>query len=60
MYEFEREEAIYWFATHNHGGQNSNLYEALCTSQFKPSILSNGPEEGLARELYDLMTESFA
>ena len=45
------EEAAYWFATWNHGGQWSNLYRALCASPFTPSPLANGPSDQIAAEL---------
>lgn len=37
---FDIEEAIYWFASDWHGGQWSNLYAALCNSEYTPSQLS--------------------
>ena len=40
--EFEAEEAIYWFAYHNHSGQASNLYEALCNSPYNPGPYVTG------------------
>lgn len=57
--EFDREAAIYWFACHNHGGQDSNLYAALCESEFSPGPICRGPEkESLESLLYgDLETE---
>lgn len=42
--DFDREEAIYWFANDWHGGQWSNLYSALSTSPYRPGPISNGPE----------------
>ena len=50
--EFEIEEAIYWFASHYHGGQASNLYAALCASQYRPGMNRRGPESPY---LYDLL-----
>jgi hypothetical protein len=43
--EFSAEEAIYWYGYDYHGGQNSNLYSALSTSQYKPSRLMNNSME---------------
>lgn len=40
--EFDREEAIYWFANDWHGGQSSNLYSALSTSPYRPGPLERG------------------
>jgi len=50
--EFDREEAIYWFACEYHDGQSSNLYAALSASEYKPGPLARGPEVFPARELY--------
>lgn len=55
--EFSREEAIYWFANDYHEGQGSNLYSALCCSEFRPSPLARGPEE---LDLYDYLEKEFA
>lgn len=49
--EFDREEAIYWFAYSWHGGQNSNLYSVLCQSEFSPGPCCSGPESGSMAEL---------
>lgn len=57
--EFDREEALYWFASDWHGGQWSNLYAALCASPFHPSPLARGPEEP-ARMLVDELQAQFA
>jgi len=51
---FDIEEAIYWFAHHYHGGQSSNLYSVLSTSDYHPGPLCRGPEDTfLYRELED-------
>lgn len=34
--DFDIEAAIYWFAHDWHGGQSSNLYSALSTSEYRP------------------------
>lgn len=58
--EFEVEEAIYWFASNYHSGQWSNLYSALSTSEFRPSILANGPQQDYAYiALKDYYVESY-
>ena len=49
--EFEAEAAIYWFANHYHGGQSSNLYSVLSTSEFSPGPISRGPEPGSMEEM---------
>lgn len=47
----EAEEAIYWFANFNHGGQATNLYSILSTSSFQPGPISRGPEKGSMSEM---------
>ncbi len=54
--EFDREEAIYWFAADYHGGQWSNLYSALSTSPYSPGPLTNGPENP---DLYQELEAAF-
>ena len=49
-FEYDAEEAMYWFANWNHGGQASNLYSVLSTSQFRPGPISKGPEPGSMRD----------
>lgn len=57
--KFAIEEGLYWFAYNWHGGQFSNLYSALSTSPFRPGRLSNGPEDGLGRIIYDFLVNHF-
>jgi len=45
MDKFSAEEAIYWYAYNHHGGQWSNLYSALSTSDYKPSPLMKNIED---------------
>lgn len=54
----EAEEAIYWFANWNHGGQWSNLYSVLSTSPFSPGPISRGPEKGSMAEMMEQDLES--
>lgn len=42
---FDIESAIYWFGNNYHGGQNSNLYSALSTSQFRPGPMHKNIED---------------
>ena len=59
--EFDIEEAIYWFASDYHGGQGSNLYSALSTSEYRPGRMSSGPEEGSMGEMiYSDLVETFS
>ncbi len=55
--EFEVEEAIYWFANDFHGGQGSNLYSALSTSEYSPGLIASGPEDTF---MYDELVAEFA
>lgn len=57
--EFDREEAIYWFANDYHSGQWSNLYSALSCSEFRPSPIARGPSES-ASILYDELIDGFS
>lgn len=60
MTDFDREEAIYWFASDNHGGQWTHLYEALCTSPYQPGPMRNGPEhDSLAQELLEVLEAEY-
>ena len=54
---FDIEEAIYWFAYDFHGGQASNLYSALSTSDFHPGPYAFKPESPY---LYDILVEEYA
>jgi hypothetical protein len=55
--EFDREEAVYWFAANYHGGQSSNLYEALSMSPYAPGLATNEPDDDFA---YDLLISEYA
>ncbi len=57
--EFDREEAIYWFASEWHSGQASNLYSALSRSQFTPGASTNGPEPGSMASMLLAELEAF-
>jgi hypothetical protein len=57
--EFEREAAIYWFASDWHSGQWSNLYMAVCASEYRPGALERRCPES-AEELYESLVEAFA
>lgn len=60
--DFSAEEAIYWFAYDYHGGQNSNLYSVLSTSEFKPSRLHSGIEntdDELSKYMYDSLVDYY-
>jgi hypothetical protein len=59
--EFDREQAIYWFASDYHGGQWSNLYSALCTSEYKPGTIERGVEpETMADLCYQALVGEFS
>ena len=57
--EFDRAESIYWFANDHHGGQASNLYSVLSTSDYRPGPIASGPSESAAI-LYDELVAAFA
>lgn len=58
--DFDREEAIYWFASDWHGGQDSNLYSVLSTSMFKPGPMSGACEpDSVAQMVYDDLVRIF-
>ena len=42
---FDIESAIYWFGNDYHGGQNSNLYSALSTSEYRPGPMHKSIED---------------
>lgn len=51
--DFDIEEAIYWFATHYHGGQGSNLYYVLSNSQYTPAHHHRGPTTDASKDIYN-------
>lgn len=55
------EAAIYWYALDYYEGQSSNLYAALCSSPFIPSILHTSIEEEgeTAAMLYAMLEHGF-
>lgn len=57
--EFDREEAIYWFASDYQSGQASNLYSALSVSPFNPEPFATCVSE-TAERLYDALETEFA
>jgi hypothetical protein len=57
--EFDVECAIYWFAAHNHLGQDSNLYEVLSTSPYNPGAIENdATSSDAAYWLYTILLEA--
>jgi hypothetical protein len=55
---FDIEEAIYWFSADYHGGQWSNLYSTLSTSEFRPGMNARRPY-AFAKFLYDMLVEEY-
>ena len=56
--KFAIESAIYWYAHDYHGGQHSNLYSVLSTSQYKPSPMERSikdTDDYLAIQMYDTL-----
>lgn len=45
--------AVYWYLTHNHTGQDSNAYEALCkiSKVYTPGMVERGPESDSVAEM---------
>ena len=56
--EMDRECAIYWFANDYHGGQGSNLYSVLSTSEYWPGPIERGPRS-IAKILYEELEREF-
>jgi len=60
--EFDIAAAIYWFASDYHGGQNSNLYSALSTSDYRPSPMHSSIEDDeseTATQMYQELINTF-
>lgn len=57
-HEFDVEEAIYWFAANHHGGQDTNLYEALSASLYSPGGAVRGPTE-TSQHLYEELEKHY-
>ena len=58
--QFDREEAIYWFANDWHGGQSSNLYSALSTSEYKPGMNERcPPADSVDAMMYEALETKF-
>lgn len=60
--KFSAEEAIYWYSNNYHGGQDSNLYSALSTSEYKPSRMISGIEESedeMSMAMYNTLVSNF-
>jgi hypothetical protein len=59
---FSAEEAIYWYAYDHHGGQNSNLYSVLSTTEYKPSPLLGSIEDitdEMTLTMYNTLVSNF-
>lgn len=59
MEPIDREAAIYWFASHWHGGQWSNLYRALSGSEYRPGLREHGPNGFDAERAYHVLERAF-
>ena len=59
--DFDIEAAIYWFAHDYHNGQGSQLYRALCNSEYKPGrLISSYVDEGhMVALLYEDLEDEF-
>lgn len=57
---WDYEEAMYWFANDYHGGQTSNLYSALSTSEYRPGPITTGCEpETISAMMYECLERAF-
>lgn len=55
-----KEIAIYWFASHWHGGQSSNLYSVLSTSPYKPGPNTRlETEDEMVQDMYNVLETTF-
>jgi len=61
-FNFDAEAAIYWLANDYHGGQASELYSILSTSDFNPGPMHKSVEdEGeQAKMFYDELKDKFS
>jgi len=60
--DFDIAAAIYWFANHYHGGQWSNLYSALSTSDYKPGRMHTGigdDQSQTAIDMYQALVDKY-
>lgn len=58
--DIDMEEAMYWFASHYHEGQGSNLYSVLSTSDFKPGMAQRTIDrDTVAGDIYALLEDYF-
>jgi hypothetical protein len=58
--EFDREEALYWFASDYHAGQWSNLYAALGASLFHPGPMASGSQSYASGHLYNELVREYS
>ncbi len=61
-FEFDFEVAVYWFSNDWHGGQFSNLYCVLSTSEYRPGRMETGighPDNESAEIIYNHLFETF-
>ncbi len=59
---FDIESAIYWFGNDYHGGQSSNLYSALSTSDYRPGPMHKSikdDESEMATEMYQELVNKY-
>ena len=61
--DFDIAAAIYWFAHDYHGGQASNLYSALSTSEYKPGLMHRGigdDQSQVAIDMYNALVNKYS
>ena len=60
-WEDEAEIAIYWFASHYHGGQSHDLYKILSTSPYNPGpIMTLEKEDEIVQMMYKDLEQEFS
>lgn len=55
----DRDEAIFWFAMHHHGGQSTNLYRAILETPFDPGPAARLDADSVAGDMYRLLMSEY-
>lgn len=53
---FDIASGLYWYASDWYDGQWHPLYALMGALQYRPGLSENGPEEGLAQDVYDALS----
>jgi hypothetical protein len=57
--QYDRESAVFWFASDWHGGQGSNLYQALCNAPYRPGLIEDECPDDAAGECYEVLAAAY-